>query len=169
MVRRCASRQSALHSTPSTRSCARRNGAPLSRTTTPEGIKGAEATALAVFLARFGATKDQIRTEIADRFQYDLSRTIEEIRPGYQWDVSCQACVPEAIVAFLDSRNVEHAIRLAISLGGDADTQAAIAGGIAHAYYKHVSDEIVHAVRERLPADFIQVIDAFDRAFPLRP
>lgn len=134
-----------------------------------EGIKGAQATALAVFLARSGASKDDIRKELVHRFGYDLHRTVEQIRPDYIWDVSCQRSVPEAIVAFLDSSDVENAIRLAVSFGGDADTQAAIAGGIAEAYYKQVPEIIVGPVRERLPAGFIRVIDAFHQAFPLKP
>ena len=102
------------------------------------------------------------------RFGYDLHRSVDQIRPAYEWDVSCQRSVPEAIVAFLDSADVEHAIRLAISLGGDSDTQAAIAGGIAHAFYGHVPHEIVGPVRGRLPREFLDVIDAFERTFPLR-
>lgn len=82
-----------------------------------EGIKGAQATALAVFMARTGASKADIRKELIQRFGYNLHRTVEEIRPAYTWDVSCQRSVPEAIVAFLDSSNVEDAIRLAVSLG----------------------------------------------------
>jgi ADP-ribosylglycohydrolase len=133
-----------------------------------DGIKGAQATALAVFMGRSGASKEEIRNELVRRFGYDLSRSIDEIRPTYRWDVSCQGSVPEAIVAFLDSGDVEHAIRLAISLGGDSDTQAAIAGGIAQAFYGHVPETIAGPVRERLPPEFIDVIDAFDQAFPLR-
>jgi len=133
-----------------------------------EGIKGAQATALAVFMGRCGASKKEIRDELAQRFGYDLGRSVDQIRPDYEWDVSCQGSVPEAIVAFLDSVDVEDAIRLAISLGGDADTQAAIAGGIAHAFYGHVSDSIVGPVRQRLPPEFLEVIDAFERAFPVR-
>lgn len=132
-----------------------------------EGIKGAQATALAVFMARSGAPKEEIRNELARLFGYDLRRSIDQIRPAYHWDVSCQRSVPEAIIAFLDSDDVEHAIRLAISLGGDSDTQAAIAGGIAHAFYGHVPEAIVGPVRERLPQEFLDVIDAFDQAFPL--
>jgi ADP-ribosylglycohydrolase len=132
-----------------------------------EGIKGAQATALAVFMARSGASKDDIRTDLLQRFGYDLRRTVDQIRPTYQWDVSCQRSVPEAIIAFLDSSDVEDAIRLAVSLGGDADTQAAIAGGIAEAFYKRMPDGMVSAVRERLPPHFINVIDAFRQAFPL--
>src|SRR5215510_1263269 len=133
-----------------------------------EGIKGAQATALAVFMARSGASKDDIRKDLAQRFGYNLHRTVEQIRPDYQWDVSCQRSVPEAIIAFLDSSDVENAIRLAVSLGGDADTQAAIAGGIAEAYYKHVPEIIVGPVRECLPSGFIEVIDAFQQAYPLK-
>ncbi len=132
-----------------------------------EGIKGAQATALAIFRAKSGASKEAIREEVVRRFGYDLHRTIDQIRPDYQWDVSCQRSVPEAIVAFLDSADVEHAIRLAVSLGGDADTQAAIAGGIAEAFYRYLPETIVDAVRKRLPPQFIEVIDAFRQAFPL--
>jgi ADP-ribosylglycohydrolase len=132
-----------------------------------EGIKGAQATALAVFRSRSGSSKEEIRRELMQRFGYDLGRTVEQIRPTYRWDVSCQGSVPEAIVAFLDSTDVEDAIRLAISLGGDGDTQAAIAGGIAHAFYAHVPEPIVQRVRECLPSEFIEVIDAFERAYPL--
>jgi ADP-ribosylglycohydrolase len=132
-----------------------------------EGIKGAQATALAVFMARSGSSKDQIREDLERRFGYDLHRTVDQIRPDYQWDVSCQRSVPEAIVAFLDSSDVEDAIRLAISLGGDADTQAAIAGGISEAFYRYLPETIVEAVRARLPPTFIEVVDAFRQSFPL--
>ena len=132
-----------------------------------EGIKGAQATALAVFMARADASKDEIREEIMQRFGYNLNRTVDQIRPDYQWDVSCQGSVPEAIIAFLDSSDVEDAIRLAVSLGGDADTQAAIAGGIAEAFYRWIPDTIVASVRERLPPRFNEVIDTFREAFPL--
>ncbi len=134
----------------------------------PEGIKGAQATALAVFLGWSGASKEEIRDDVAERFGYDLHRHIDGIRSTYQWSVSCQGSVPEAIVAFLDSKDVEDAIRLAISLGGDADTLAAIAGGIAHAFYRHVPDSIVAEVRERLPAEFLQVVDEFESRFSVR-
>lgn len=129
----------------------------------PEGIRGAQATALAVYLARTGATKEEIREELTDRLGYDLRRRIDAIRPDYTFDVSCQGSVPEAIIAFLESEDVENAIRLAISLGGDADTQAAIAGGIAEAYYGEVPSSIVARVRARLPADLLRVIDEFGK------
>lgn len=133
----------------------------------PEGIKGAPATALAVFLAREGRSKEIIRGEIARRFGYDLERTIEQIRPVYRFDVSCQGTVPEAIIAFLDSGGYEDAVRLAVSLGGDSDTLACIAGGIAQAFYRHIPDEIVRNVRARLPEEFLDIIDRFQEAYPL--
>jgi ADP-ribosylglycohydrolase len=133
----------------------------------PEGVKGAQATALAVFLARSGFPKEAIREELEARFDYDLHQTVEEIRPDYRFDVSCQGSVPQAIAAFLDSTSVEDAIRLAVSLGGDSDTQAAIAGGIAHAFYGDVPETIAGPVRARLPQEFLEIIDAFDRAYPL--
>jgi ADP-ribosylglycohydrolase len=131
----------------------------------PEGVKGAQATALAVFLARCGASKEAIRDEIVRLFDYDLHRSIDQIREGYQWDLSCQGSVPEAIIAFLDSTDFEDATRLAVSLGGDADTQAAITGGIAEAFYHHVPALIAVKVRSSLPAEFIDVIDQFDDRF----
>lgn len=135
----------------------------------PEGVKGAQATALAVFLARTGASKDEIRDELAARFDYDLWRSVDEIRPDYEYHVSCQRSVPESIIAFFDSRDVEDAIRLAISLGGDADTMAAIAGGIAHAFYREVPRPIEQGARARLPPDLLAIVDAFERAYPLAP
>jgi ADP-ribosylglycohydrolase len=132
----------------------------------PEGIKGAQATALAVFLARMGTPRAAIRERISEEFDYDLDRTVEQIRPTYSFEVSCQKSVPEAIVAFLDSTDFESAVRLAVSLGGDADTQAAIAGGIAEAFYRGVPAPIVDQVRQRLPAEFLEVIDEFERRFP---
>ncbi len=131
----------------------------------PEGIKGAQAVALAVFLARTGADKDYIRKEIGRRFDYDLKRTIDEIRPYYSFDVSCQGSVPEAIIAFLDSDCYEGAIRKAISLGGDSDTLACIAGGISQAFYKKIPLEIVVEVRRRLPQKFLDIIDLFDEKY----
>lgn len=135
----------------------------------PEGIKGAQAVALAVWMARTGASKQEIRNEVTGRFGYDLTRTVEGIRPGYQFDVSCQGSVPEAIIAFLDADGVEQAIRLAVSLGGDSDTQAAIAGGIAHAFHGLVPEAIATPVVERLPGDLLRVLRQFESAFPLSP
>jgi ADP-ribosylglycohydrolase len=127
----------------------------------PEGIKGARATALAVFLARTGHSKADIRQKISDRFGYDLDRTLADIRPSYSFDVSCQGSVPPAIVAFLESTDVETAIRNAISLGGDSDTLACIAGAVAHAFYRDIPEHIESEVRLRLPADLLQIIDEF--------
>ena len=101
----------------------------------PEGIKGGQSVAAAVFLARLGQSKDEIREHIETHFGYDLSRHVDEIRPSYDFDVSSQGTVPQAIRAFLDSTDFEDAIRTAISLGGDSDTLACIAGGIAQASY----------------------------------
>jgi len=131
----------------------------------PEGIKGAQAVALAIYRARTGASKTEIRGETAVRFQYDLSRTLDEIRPGYSFDVSCQGSVPEAILAFLESDDYETAVRLAISLGGDSDTMACIAGAIAEAFYGDVPDAIVQETRQRLPADLLTIIDQFQQQF----
>lgn len=100
-----------------------------------EGIKGAQATAAAIFLARTGSSKSDIRQYTAATFHYDLSRSVNEIRPAYQFDESCQGTVPQAIVCFLESTDFEDAIRNAISLGGDSDTLACITGGIAQAHY----------------------------------
>jgi len=131
----------------------------------PEGIKGAQATALAVLLARFGKSKATIKQEISDRFAYNLNRTLDEIRPDYGFDVSCQGSVPEAIIAFLEAKDFEDAIRNAISLGGDSDTIACIAGGIAQAYYQDIPSKIVSNVRKRLPEEFLFIIDEFNTKY----
>jgi ADP-ribosylglycohydrolase len=131
----------------------------------PEGIKGAQAVALAVFRARTGASKEAIRTEIAERFGYDLDRTVEHIRPGYRFDVSCQGSVPESLIAFLDSDDVESAIRLAVSLGGDADTMACIAGAVAEAFHAGVPKPVEEDIRRRLPSDLWEVVERFGSAF----
>jgi ADP-ribosylglycohydrolase len=101
----------------------------------PEGIKGAQAVAAAIYLARTDASKDEIKSYIECKYGYDLNRTLDEIRPIYQFNESCQETVPEAIIAFLESTDFEDAIRNAISLGGDSDTLAAITGSIAEAAY----------------------------------
>jgi ADP-ribosylglycohydrolase len=131
----------------------------------PEGIKGAQATALAVFLARTHHDKEEIRAQISQRFGYNLDRTVEDIRPTYSFDVSCQGTVPEAIVAFLDSESYEDAIRNAISLGGDSDTLACIAGGIAEAFYGDVPVGIQAKVRECLTPDLWEITEAFCRRY----
>jgi len=108
----------------------------------PEGIKGAQATAAAIFLARTGTDKTAIKNYIEKQFNYNLSQSLDKIRPRYHFDVSCQGSVPQSIIAFLESENYEDAIRNAISLGGDSDTMACITGGIAEAFYGEVPDSI---------------------------
>ena len=129
----------------------------------PEGIKGAQAVAAAVYLARTGKSKQEIKECVETAFGYNLNRTCDEIRPYYRFDVTCQGSVPESTIAFLESTDYETAIRLAISLGGDADTMSAIAGGIAAAYYKNVPDNIVAEVLKRLPDEFVNVVQQFYR------
>lgn len=126
----------------------------------PEGIKGAEATASAIFLARNGRSKDEIKAYIIREFGYDLSRTCDEIRPTYYHVESCQETVPEAITAFLEGNDFEDVIRTAVSLGGDCDTLTCIAGGIAEAFYG-VSDEISVEGYNRLNADMREVLGKF--------
>ncbi len=135
----------------------------------PEGIKGARATALAIFMARNGASKADIRTAISSRFGYDLSRSINDIRPAYRISLTCPGSVPEAIIAFLDSENFEDAIRNAVSLGGDADTQASIAGAIAEAFYGEIPAEILNGIAKRLNRGFKQTIIEFCRRFGTQP
>jgi len=131
----------------------------------PEGIKGAQATALAVFMARTGHSKKKIRTQLTECFGYDLDRRVADIRPDYRFDVSCQGSVPEAIVAFLDSTSYEDAVRNAVSLGGDSDTQACIAGGIAQAFYGGVPARIRDQVERILPPELWAIAARFDRRF----
>jgi len=127
----------------------------------PEGIKGAEATAAAIFMARTGCTKGEIKAYIEDRFGYDLSRTCGEIRPGYHHVESCQETVPEAITAFLEGDSFEDVIRTAVSLGGDCDTLTAIAGSMAEGFYG-VPEPLRQACRDRLPDDLCAVLTRFD-------
>ena len=131
----------------------------------PEGIKGAQAVATAVFLARTGRNREDIRQQIENRFGYNLSRSLDEIRPGYTFDVSCQGSVPEAIIAFLESESFEDAIRNAVSLGGDSDTLACIAGSIAEAYFRGVPDAIAKSVRTYLTDDLWGTVHDFYRNF----
>lgn len=127
----------------------------------PEGVRGAQATSFAIYLARQGSGKEEIRKEISHWFGYDLSQSLDEIRPGYYFNESCQGSVPQAITAFLESEDFEDAIRKAISLGGDADTLACITGGIAEAYYREIPAEIERQTRQRLPQAFLDIIDRF--------
>jgi len=127
----------------------------------PEGIKGAVATASAVYLARVGVPKEDIRSYLEKEFGYDLSRTIDEIRPSYYHREDCQRSVPEALICFFDGEDYEDAIRNAVSLGGDADTQACIAGAVAEAYYG-IPEEI-QGIADRLPEDMLEVVSEFKK------
>ncbi len=127
----------------------------------PEGIKGAEATVSAVFLARTGSSKEEIKAYILKEFGYDLSRTCDEIRPGYYHVETCQQTVPEAITAFLEGEDFEDVIRTAVSLGGDCDTLTCIAGGIAEAFYG-VPEEIATEGKRRLPRDMLENVERFE-------
>jgi ADP-ribosylglycohydrolase len=131
----------------------------------PEGIKGAQATAAAIFLARSGAAKREVRDEVERRFHYDLSFTLDDIRPTYAFDSSCQGTVPQAIVAFLESSDFEPAVRLAVSLGGDCDTLACIAGGIAAAYYG-VPGHIREQALARLDDALAEIVAEFEGRYP---
>ncbi|WP_329736145.1 ADP-ribosylglycohydrolase family protein [Catenibacterium mitsuokai] len=126
----------------------------------PEGIKGAEATASAIFMARNGSSKEEIKKYIENEFHYDLNRTLDEIRPNFHMDETCQKTVPEAIIAFLEARDFEDAIRNAVSLGGDTDTLGAITGSIAEAYFG-ISETLISECRNRINKDMRDVVDAF--------
>ena len=128
----------------------------------PEGIKGAEATASAIYLARTGSTKAEIKAYIEANFHYDLIRTCDEIRPTYRHVESCQETIPEAITAFLEGRSFEDVIRTAVSLGGDCDTLTCIAGSIAEGFYG-VPEELKKQCRERLPEDLRKVLRRFEK------
>lgn len=130
-----------------------------------EGIRGAQATAAAIFMARNGHKKSDIRASIQSKFGYDLSRSIADIRPDYSFDVSCQGSVPESIIAFLDSNDYEHAVRNAVSLGGDADTMACIAGGIAEAYYGGIPEFIREKTFEVLDERLTGIVKDFELRF----
>lgn len=129
----------------------------------PEGIKGAQAAASAIFLAKTGKSKEEIKNYISSKFGYDLNRTCDEIRPRYRFDGSCQGTVPEAIIAFLESSDFESAIRLAISLGGDSDTLACITGGIAEAFYKFIPMPIKSKILSIIPEEFKTILGNFNK------
>lgn len=127
----------------------------------PEGIKGAEAVASAIFMARNGASKDEIKKYIIQEFDYDLSRTCDEIRPEYYHIESCQETVPEALTAFMEGADFEDVIRTAVSLGGDCDTLTCIAASIGEAFYG-LPDNMKDECRKRLPKDMLRILDRFD-------
>ncbi len=130
-----------------------------------EGIKGAQAVATAVFLARTNTSKEEIRSYIKETFGYDMDRSLNEIRPLYELDDTCQKTVPESIIAFLDSDNYEDAVRKAISLGGDADTMGCITGSIAEAFYKEIPTYILDETRKRLDEKLLKVVDDFEQNY----
>lgn len=127
----------------------------------PEGIKGAIAVARGIFMARTGESKESIKKTIEGSFKYDLSRTTTDIRKTYSFDDTCQGSVPEAFICFLESRDYESAVRLAVSIGGDSDTIACITGGLAEAYYKHIPFWIIRHVTEKLSYDMWLVLYEF--------
>lgn len=131
-----------------------------------EGIKGAKAVAACVFLARNGCSRGEIKDFVEQTFGYDLNHTTNEIRPAYSFDSTCQGSVPEAIIAFLDSRDFESAIRLAVSLGGDADTQACIAGAIAEVFYGGVPEPILKETLSFLHPSLLSVARRFCKIYP---
>jgi ADP-ribosylglycohydrolase len=131
----------------------------------PEGIKGAQAIAASVFLARTGKSKEEIKAYVKENFGYNLDRKIDDIRPGYDFDVSCQGSVPEAIIAFLESSDYESAVRLAVSLGGDSDTIANMAGGIADAFYGGVPEAIAAEAQKRLTPGLVALVEKFTERF----
>ncbi|MCM1293477.1 MAG: ADP-ribosylglycohydrolase family protein [Bacteroides sp.] len=134
----------------------------------PEGIKGAQATALAIYMALNSCRKDEIRQRLETQFGYDLSRRYADIQPDYRFRVSCQQSVPEAIIAFLGADDYESTIRRAVALGGDADTQACISGGIAAAYYGTIPQTLLDGCMSLLPEQMINVIEKFDKELELR-
>ncbi|MBN1295400.1 ADP-ribosylglycohydrolase family protein, partial [bacterium] len=135
--------------------------------THPDAVCGAQAVALAIFLARTGNSRNTIRRTIREQFGYDLDRTVDVIRPGYGFDVSCAGSVPEAMIACLDAGGYEDAVRNAISLGGDSDTLACMAGGIAEAMFGGVPEPVVREVWMRLPVDMGEIVDEFYRTFAI--
>lgn len=126
----------------------------------PEGIKGAQATAAAIWMARNGKDKEAIRDYIENIYGYDLHKTYEYWHPIYHWESSCQGTVPQAIIAFLDSSDFEDAIRKAVSLGGDSDTLACITGSIAEAFYKEIPRRIAEPVVQKIPEIFNEILEA---------
>jgi ADP-ribosylglycohydrolase len=126
-----------------------------------EGIKGSQAVSYGIFLARHGNTKPRIREEIYRWFGYNLNSPLDNIRPVYRFNITCQGTIPPAFIAFLESEDYESAVRNAISLGGEADTLANIAGSLAEAFYGEIPEEIKKAAFKRLPREFIDIIKEF--------
>jgi len=133
----------------------------------PDGIKGAQAVAASVFLAKNGRSKDEIRDYLGSTFGYDLKRSIEDIRPRYIYDPSCEGSVPEAITAFLDSHDFESSVRLAISLGCGNGALAGISGAVAQAFYKEIPADIAKPVISMLSPEMYEIIEEFSKAYPV--
>ena len=134
----------------------------------PEGIKGAEATASAIYMARNGSSKEEIKEYIEGEFNYNLDRTLDEIRPEYHMDETCQRTVPEAIIAFLESKDFEDAVRNAVSLGGDTDTLGAITVSIAEAFYG-IPAVLIAECKSRIDKGLMtDVLDEFDHVLGSR-
>jgi ADP-ribosylglycohydrolase len=131
----------------------------------PEGIKGAQAVALSIFMARTGATKSELKAEIIQRFGYDLDRKLDQIRPHYTFDVSCAGSVPESIICFLEADSWEGAVRNAVSLGGDSDTMACMAGAIAEACFGPLPESIQQKVRAYIPVEMLPIVDRFYQTY----
>lgn len=134
----------------------------------PEGVKGAQVVASAVYLARTGSTKPQIKGYIEETFGYNLSQPLDKTRDHYRFDATCPGSVPQAIIAFLESEDYEDAVRKAVSLGGDSDTIACIAGGIAHAFYKTIPAQIIQGIMEFLDERLKTIVNRFMERFGLQ-
>lgn len=131
----------------------------------PDAIKGAQAIASAIFWARHDRSRDYIKTQIQEQFGYDLSFTLDQIRPFYTFNKSCPGSVPQAIKAFLESSDFEDAIRKAVSLGGESTAIACMTGGIAQAFYKSIPEHLIVNARRLLKPSLLQVIDTFAATF----
>lgn len=132
----------------------------------PEGIKGAQATAQVIYMARKGASKAEIKQEIIERYGYDLSRPLDLIREVNEFNETCQGSLPEAISVFLEGQTYENTIRLAVSIGGDTDTISCIAGGMAQAFFGSIPAGIVRAARACLNPELLDILDRFQSQFP---
>ena len=131
----------------------------------PEGIKGAQATAVAIFLSKSGESKNSIKSRIIKMFKYNLDQKLDDIRPTYEFNETCQGSVPQAIISFLESEDYEDAVRKAISLGGDSDTLGCITGGIAQAYYKKIPKRIKDKASKLLDKDLLSIVDTFTEKY----
>jgi ADP-ribosylglycohydrolase len=134
----------------------------------PEGIKGAQAVASAIYLARNGFSKIAIKDYISQTFDYDLNFKLDDIRENYKFYVSCQKSIPQAIVAFLESTDFESGVRLAISIGGDSDTISAMTSSVSISHYNEIPDNIYNFVKKRLPQEFIDIIDQFNEKYGIK-